>query len=61
LFGNMTAGHFVILSLLGLIFLFGHLTYWNWAIGFAATGLVIGIMMLERQPQGMISRESEPC
>ena len=47
LFGNMTAGHFVILSLLGLIFLFGHLTYWNWAIGFAATGLVIGIMMLE--------------
>jgi F-type H+-transporting ATPase subunit a len=47
LFGNMTAGHFVILSLLGLIFLFGHLQYWNWAIGFAATGLVIGIMMLE--------------
>jgi len=47
LFGNMTAGHFVILSLLGLIFLFGHLTYWNWAIGLAATGLVIGIMMLE--------------
>jgi F-type H+-transporting ATPase subunit a len=47
LFGNMTAGHFVILSLLGLIFLFGHLQYWNWAIGFAATGLVVGIMMLE--------------
>lgn len=47
LFGNMTAGHFVILSLLGLIFLFGHLHYWNWAIGFAATGLVIGIMLLE--------------
>ncbi len=47
LFGNMTAGHFVILSLLGLIFLFGHLTYWNWAIGFAATALVIVIMMLE--------------
>jgi F-type H+-transporting ATPase subunit a len=47
LFGNMTAGHFVILSLLGLIFLFGHLDYWRWGIGFAATGLVIGIMMLE--------------
>jgi len=47
LFGNMTAGHFVILSLLGLIFIFGHLQYWNWAIGFAATLLVIGIMMLE--------------
>jgi len=47
LFGNMTAGHFVILSLMGLIFLFGHLHYWRWAIGFASTGLVIGIMMLE--------------
>ena len=47
LFGNMTAGHFVILSLLGLIFLFGHLDYWRWGIGFATMGLVIGIMMLE--------------
>ena len=30
LFGNMTAGHFVILALLGIIFLFGQLAYWNW-------------------------------
>jgi F-type H+-transporting ATPase subunit a len=47
LFGNMTAGHFVILSLFGLIFLFGHLTYFNWAIGVLSAGLVLGIMMLE--------------
>lgn len=47
LFGNMTAGHFVILSLFGLIFLFGHLDGWNWGIGFATAGLVLGIMLLE--------------
>ncbi len=47
LFGNMTAGHFVILSLFGLIFLFGHLQYWNVAIGAASATLVFGIMLLE--------------
>ncbi len=47
LFGNMTAGHFVILSLMGLIFLFGGLKGWNWAIGFSSAALVLGIMMLE--------------
>jgi len=47
LFGNMTAGHFVILSLFGIIFLFGQLEIWNWAIGIATAGLVLGIMMLE--------------
>ncbi len=47
LFGNMTAGHFVILSMFGIIFLFGELAVWNWAIGLAAAGLVLGIMMLE--------------
>jgi len=47
LFGNMTAGHFVILSLFGIIFLFGSLPVWNYAIGMATAGLVVGIMMLE--------------
>ena len=47
LFGNMTAGHFVILSLFGIIFLFGAIPVWNWAIGFTTALLVVGIMMLE--------------
>lgn len=47
LFGNMTAGHFVILSMMGIIFLFGQLTFWNWAIGISVAALILGIMMLE--------------
>ncbi|HKP27846.1 MAG TPA: F0F1 ATP synthase subunit A [Gemmatimonadales bacterium] len=47
LFGNMVAGHFVILSLFGIIFLFGALAPWNYAIGFTTAGLVTGIMLLE--------------
>jgi F-type H+-transporting ATPase subunit a len=47
LFGNMTAGHFVILALFGMIFLFGHLQMWNWAIGVGSAALVLGVMLLE--------------
>ncbi len=47
LFGNMTAGHFVILSLFGIIFLFGNLAIWNWAIGGLTAVVVVGILMLE--------------
>ncbi len=47
LFGNMTAGHFVILSLFGIIFLFGQLYIWNVGIGLVTAVLVTGIMMLE--------------
>ena len=47
LFGNMTAGHFVILSLFGVIFLFGQLQFWNIGIGIATALLVVGIMLLE--------------
>lgn len=47
LFGNMMAGHFVILSMMGIIFLFGHLAFWNWAIGISVAALILGIMMLE--------------
>ncbi|NIN10297.1 MAG: F0F1 ATP synthase subunit A [Gemmatimonadales bacterium] len=47
LFGNMTAGHFVILSLVGIVFLFGHLPGWNWGIGGLAALTVLGIMLIE--------------
>jgi len=47
LFGNMTAGHFVILALFGMIFMFGHLQMFNWAIGVGSAALVLGVMMLE--------------
>ena len=47
LFGNMTAGHFVILALFGMIFLFGHLQFANVAIGVGSAALVLGVMLLE--------------
>ncbi len=47
LFGNMTAGHFVILSLFGIIALFWQVQGWGVAIGAATTALVVGIMLLE--------------
>jgi F-type H+-transporting ATPase subunit a len=47
LFGNMTAGHFVILSLFGIIFLFGSIPVWNWGISTLTIVLVTGIMLLE--------------
>ncbi len=47
LFGNMTAGHFVILSLFGIVFLFGQLGVWSWGIGIVTAALVTGIMLLE--------------
>jgi F-type H+-transporting ATPase subunit a len=47
LFGNMTAGHFVILALFGMIFLFGHIATWRWAIGIGSSALVLGVMLLE--------------
>ncbi len=47
LFGNMTAGHFVILSLFGIMFLFGHLGPWSYGIAGVTVLLVVGIMLLE--------------
>ena len=47
LFGNMTAGHFVILSLFGIVFLFGTLGLASWGIGVTTAALVTGIMLLE--------------
>ena len=42
LFANMTAGHFVILALLGLIFIFA-----NWAVAGGSVGFVLFMMLLE--------------
>jgi F-type H+-transporting ATPase subunit a len=42
LFGNMTAGHFVVLSLTGIILFFG-----NWLIGGVTAALIAAIMLLE--------------
>jgi F-type H+-transporting ATPase subunit a len=47
LFGNMTAGHFAILSLFGIVFLFGHLGFWSYGIGLSTALLVVGVMALE--------------
>lgn len=47
LFGNMTAGHFVILSLFAIVFIFGHLGLWSWGIGLASAAMVLGVMLLE--------------
>ena len=47
LFGNMTAGHFVILSLFGIIFIFGKVEGLNWGVGLLTAALVTAIMVLE--------------
>ncbi len=47
LFGNMTAGHFVVLSLFSIIFLFGSIPVWNWGISTLTVALVTGFMLLE--------------
>ncbi len=47
LFGNMTAGHFVILALFGIVFMFGHLGIFSYAIGFGSAVIVLGVMGLE--------------
>src|SRR5256885_15965450 len=42
LFANMTAGHFVVLALLGLIFLFA-----NWGVAAGSVAFVTFMMLLE--------------
>jgi F-type H+-transporting ATPase subunit a len=42
LFANMTAGHFVILALMGLIFIFA-----NWAVAAGSVAFVLFMMLLE--------------
>ena len=47
LFGNITAGHFVILAMFGIVFTFGHFGAGSWALGVGTVFFVIGVMMLE--------------
>lgn len=47
LFGNITAGHFVILSLFGIVFLFGQFGIISWGIGIITATVVTAIMFLE--------------
>ncbi len=48
LFANMTAGHFVILSLLGLIFLFGSgNVFIRWGVAGGSVAFVLFMMLLE--------------
>lgn len=47
LFGNITAGHFVILSLFGIVFMFGQLGVFSWGIGIVTAIVVTAIMFLE--------------
>ncbi|NNM33306.1 MAG: F0F1 ATP synthase subunit A [Gemmatimonadetes bacterium] len=47
LFANMTAGHMLIFSLLGLIFVFGNMAYARWVVAGASFAMTSAIMMLE--------------
>ena len=47
LFANMTAGHTLVLSLLGMIFLFANLTLGKFAIAGASLSMVLAVMLLE--------------
>jgi F-type H+-transporting ATPase subunit a len=47
LFANMMAGHTVILSLIGLIFVFGNLTIGRWGIAAGSVGMSTAMMLLE--------------
>lgn len=47
LFANMTAGHTVILSLVGMIFVFGHLPFLRWGVVLGSVGMSVAMMLLE--------------
>ena len=47
LFANMAAGHFVMLSLLGIIFLFGNIHYLRWLIAGGSVVFVLFMMAIE--------------
>ena len=47
LFANMLAGHTLVLSLLGMIFMFATIGPAKWGVAGASLGMVWGIMVLE--------------
>jgi F-type H+-transporting ATPase subunit a len=47
LFANMTAGHTLVLSLLGIIFMFGTMTLGRWPIAGLSVGMSVAVMCLE--------------
>lgn len=47
LFANMTAGHTLILSLIGMIFLFANLTIGKWGVAGASVGMATAVGILE--------------
>ena len=47
LFANMLAGHVLVLSLLGMIFMFATIGPARWGIAIASTTMVLGVMVLE--------------
>jgi len=47
LFANMTAGHTLVLSLIGIIFIFANLTIGKFAIAGASLSMVLAVMVLE--------------
>ena len=47
LFANMTAGHTLVLSLIGMIFMFSHLTIGKFLIAGASLSMVMAVMLLE--------------
>src|SRR5207302_676784 len=59
LFANMTAGHFVILALLGLIFIFSSLLGAGIGLGLAVIGAGLGIGRIGGQAVEAIARQPE--
>ena len=47
LFANMTAGHMMIFTLIGFIFIFGHIAFGRWVVAAGSYAFVSAILLLE--------------
>ncbi|MCY4399883.1 MAG: F0F1 ATP synthase subunit A [Gemmatimonadetes bacterium] len=47
LFANMTAGHMMIFTLVGFIFIFGHIAFGRWVVAAGSYAFVSAILLLE--------------